>query len=119
MRRRDFIALFGGAAATYPLAARAQQSERVRRIGVLKNRAADVAEGQAFVAAFKQVLQQLGWSYRRNVRIDVRWGANDPDRDRKYAAELVVLAPDIILASGTLSVAALCKMSRAACQSCS
>ena len=112
MRRRDFIALFGGAAATYPLAARAQQPEPMRRIGVLMNRAADDAEGQAFVAAFQQVLQQLGWSDGRNVRIDVRWGANDPDRDRKYAAELVVLAPDIILASGTLSVAALQNVTR-------
>ena len=112
MRRRDFITLMGGAAATYPLAARAQQPEPMRRIGVLMNRTADDAEGQAFVAAFQQVLQQLGWSDGRNVRIDVRWGANDPDRDRKYATELVVLAPDIILASGTLSVAALQNVTR-------
>jgi putative ABC transport system substrate-binding protein len=112
MRRRDFITLMGGAAAIWPLAARAQQPEPIRRIGVLMNRAADDAEGQAFVAAFQQVLQQLGWSDGRNVRIDVRWGANDPDRDRKYAAELVVLAPDVILASGTLSVAALQNVTR-------
>jgi putative ABC transport system substrate-binding protein len=112
MRRRHFITLMGGAAAIWPLAARAQQPEPIRRIGVLMNRAADDAEGQAFVAAFQQVLQQLGWSDGRNVRIDVRWGANDPDRDRKYAAELVVLAPDIILASGTLSVAALQNVTR-------
>jgi putative ABC transport system substrate-binding protein len=112
MRRRDFIMLLGGAAATWPLAAQAQHPEPMRRIGVLMNRAADDAEGQTFVATFQQVLQQLGWSDGRNVRIDVRWGANDPDRDRKYAAELVVLAPDVILASGTLSVAALQNVTR-------
>ena len=112
MKRRDFISLLGCAAASWPLAARAQQPEPMRRIGVLMNRSADDAEGQTFVAAFQQVMQQLGWSEGRNVRIDVRWGANDPDRDRKYAAELVVLAPDIILASGTLSVAALQNVTR-------
>jgi putative tryptophan/tyrosine transport system substrate-binding protein len=112
MRRREFITLIGGAAATWPLTARAQQPEPTRRIGVLMNRAADDAEGQAFVAAFQQVLQQLGWSDGRNVRIDVRWGANDPDRDRKYAAELVALAPDVMLASGTLSAAALQHVTR-------
>ena len=93
MRRRDFITLFGGAAATWPLAARAQQSEPMRRIGVLMNRAADDPEGQADVAAFRQALQQLGWTDGRNVQIDIRWSANDVDRDRKYAAELVALAP--------------------------
>jgi putative ABC transport system substrate-binding protein len=112
MRRREFITLIGGAAATWPLAARAQQPEPMRRIGVLMNRAADDAEGHAFVAAFQQVLQQLGWSDGRNVRIDVRWGANDVDRDRKYAAELVALAPDVMLASGTLSAAALQHVTR-------
>ena len=84
----------------------------MRRIGVLMNRAADDPEGQAAVAAFQQALQQLGWSDGRNVRIDIRWGANDVDRDRKYAAELVALAPDVILASGTLSVAALQRVTR-------
>jgi putative tryptophan/tyrosine transport system substrate-binding protein len=106
MRRREFMTLLGGAAA-WPLAARAQQPEQMRRIGVLMNTAADNPEAQAGVAAFQQVLQQLGWSDGRNVRIDTRWGENDVDRDRKYAAELVALAPDVILASGTLSVAAL------------
>ena len=84
----------------------------MRRIGVLMNAAADDPEGQARVAAFQQVLQQLGWSDGRNVRIDIRWGANDVDRDRRYAAELVALAPDVILASGTLSVAALQHVTR-------
>ena len=83
LRRREFITLTGGAAACAfrPLAARAQQSERVRRIGVLMYLAADDAEGQARLAAFTQALQQLGWSDGRNIRIDTRWGVNDVDRD--------------------------------------
>jgi putative ABC transport system substrate-binding protein len=112
MRRREFITLVGGAAAAWPLAARAQQPEQMRRIGVLMNVAADDPEGQARLAAFQQVLQQLGWSDGRNVRIDTRFGANDVDRDRRYAAELVALAPDVILAAGTPSVAALQKVTR-------
>jgi putative ABC transport system substrate-binding protein len=112
MRRRYFITLLGGAAATWPLAARAQQPEQMRRIGVLMNRAADNPEGQAAVAAFRQALQQLGWSDGRNVRIDTRWGANDINRDRRDAAELVALAPDVILASGTPNVAALQHITR-------
>jgi ABC-type uncharacterized transport system substrate-binding protein len=111
MQRRQFIALLGGAA-TWPLAARAQERERMRRIGVLMNRAADDAEGQARLAAFRQALQQLGWSEGRNVQIDIRWGEDDPERDRKYAAELVALAPDVVLASGTMSVTALQALSR-------
>ena len=106
MRRREFITLLGGAAASWPLAARAQQSERVRRIGVLMNVAAGDPEGQAQVAAFLQALQQLGWNEGRNVRIDTRWGENDVERDRRYATELLAFAPDVILASGSLSVAA-------------
>jgi putative ABC transport system substrate-binding protein len=106
MQRREFITVLGGAAA-WPLAVRAQQPERVRRIGVLMNTPADNAEGHARVAAFQEVLQQLGWTDGRNVRIDIRWGGNDLDRVRRYTAELVSLAPDIILASGTLSTAAL------------
>jgi putative ABC transport system substrate-binding protein len=96
MRRREFISLVGGAAA-WPLTARAQQNERMRRIGVLMNRAADNPEGQAAVAAFRQALQQLGWGDDRNVRIDTRWGVNDAERNRRDAAELVALAPDVIL----------------------
>ena len=107
MIRREFITLLGGAAAAWPLAARSQQGERMRRIGVLMNVAAADPEGQAQVAAFLQALQQLGWSEGRNVRIDIRWGENDVERDRRYAAELLAFAPDVILASGTLSVAAL------------
>ena len=112
MRRREFITLLGGAAAAWPLAARAQQSEPMRRIGVLMNAAADDPQGEAAVAAFRQVLQQLGWTDGRNMRTDIRWGANDVERDRTYAAELVALAPDVILASGTLSVAALQRVTR-------
>jgi putative tryptophan/tyrosine transport system substrate-binding protein len=96
----------------WPAATRAQQPERMRRIGVLMNVAADNPRGQAGVAAFQQVLQQLGWSDGRNVRIDTRWGANDIDLDRKYAAELVALAPDVILASSTPSVTALQHVTR-------
>jgi putative ABC transport system substrate-binding protein len=107
VKRREFITLVGGAAAVWPLAARAQQSEQMRRMGVLMNRVADDMDGQARLAAFQQSLQQLGWSVDRNLRIDTRYGGNDVDRERRYAAELVALAPDIMLASGTVSVMAL------------
>src|SRR6516225_12409048 len=98
MKRREFITLLGGAAAAWPLTARAQQSERMRRVGVLMNLAADDLEAPARVTALAQGLQQLGWTDGRNLRIDYRWGAADPDRYRRYAAELVALAPDVILA---------------------
>ena len=94
--RRQFITLLGGAAA-WPLAARAQQRERMRRIGVLMNLASDDTEGQARLAAFHQGLQQLGWTVGRNAQIDYRWGAGDADRIRKFAAELIGLAPDVSL----------------------
>ncbi|HMF25439.1 MAG TPA: ABC transporter substrate-binding protein, partial [Pseudolabrys sp.] len=106
MRRRDFIKMFTVSAA-WPLAARAQQSEQIRRVGVLMNRAEDDPDGQARLTAFVQGLQQLGWVDGRNVRIDVRWGEDKIDRERKYAAELVALAPDIVMASGSPSVMAL------------
>jgi len=109
--RRKLLAALACAAAL-PLAARAQQREQMRRIGVLMNRAADDPTGQARLKAFQQALQQLGWSDGRNVQIDVRWGENDADRSRRYAAELVALAPDVILAGGTLSVAAVQQASR-------
>jgi len=109
--RRKLLAALACAAAL-PLAARAQQREQMRRIGVLMNRAADDPTGQARLKAFQQALQQLGWSDGRNVQIDVRWGENDTDRSRRYAAELVALAPDVILAGGTLSVAAVQQASR-------
>ena len=112
MRRRDFITLVGGAAASWPLTTRAQQPDQMRRIGVLMNRAAGDPEGVARVAAFQHGLQQLGWTDGRNVRIDVRWGEDDADRERRYAAELVALAPDVILAAGTLGVAALQHVTR-------
>ena len=111
MRRRAFITLLGSAV-VWPVAARTQQSEGVRRIGILMNRAADDPQGQARLAAFQQGMQQLGWTDGGNMRIDVRWGADDVDRERRYAAELVALAPDIVLASGTLSVTALQHVSR-------
>src|SRR5271169_755361 len=104
--RRQFISALGGVTVALPLGARAQQPA-MRRIGVLMNRAADDSEGQASVATFQQDLQQLGWSDGGNVRLDIRWSHNDVDLDRKYAAELVALAPDVLLAAGTLSVTAL------------
>ena len=112
MRRRKLICLIGGAAVAWPLAARAQQADRMRRVGVLETRAADDPEGQARLAAFLQGLQELGWTDGRNVRIDYRWAAADADRSRTYAAELVALAPDVILASGSQSVAALLQTTR-------
>ena len=105
--RRKFLATLGGAAAAWPLAARAQQPERMRRIGVLMNLAADDAEGQARLAAFVHDLQQLGWTDGRNVRIDVRWVAGDARLFHRFADELLALAPDAILASATPSVQAL------------
>jgi putative tryptophan/tyrosine transport system substrate-binding protein len=107
IQRREFITLLGGAVAAWPLAAPAQQGDQMRRIGVLMNRAADNPEGQARLAAFQQGLQQLGWSDGRNVRIDIRWGEDDVERERSGAVELLALAPDVIFASGTLSVAAV------------
>jgi ABC-type uncharacterized transport system substrate-binding protein len=111
VKRRKFITLLGGAA-TWPLAARAQQPERMRRIGVLSSLAADDPETQARHAAFLQGLQEWGWTTGRNVQIDYRWGAGDPDRFRKYALELVALAPDVILATGTPVTAALLQATR-------
>ena len=103
MRRREFIKLFAGSAVTWPLAARAQQGERTRRIGVLLPATAN-AEFQARLAAFLQELSQLGWSEGRNVRIDTRWATTDPAAIRRNAAELVALAPDVILAYGASTV---------------
>jgi putative ABC transport system substrate-binding protein len=100
MRRREFITLLVGGAAAWPLAARAQQPERVRRIGVLTTMASDDALGQARLMAFGQGLAQLGWTVGRNVQIDIRWTAGKADDARKYATELVALAPDVILAAG-------------------
>ena len=112
MRRRDFITLLGGAAAAWPLAARAQQGERMRRIGVLMNLGSDDAEGQARNAVFLQGLQELGWSVGRNVRIEYRWGAGDAELFRRHALELVALAPDVILAGGGAVVPSLLQATR-------
>jgi putative ABC transport system substrate-binding protein len=112
MRRREFITLLGGAAAMWPLAARGQQGERVRRIGVLIYQAAGDAEGQARLAAFTQALKQLGWSEGHNLRIDTRW-ATAEDILRRHTAELVGLAPDVLVAaSGTATEAPLLQATR-------
>ncbi|HEY6754863.1 MAG TPA: ABC transporter substrate-binding protein [Pseudolabrys sp.] len=112
MHRREFITLLSGTAATWPLAVRAQQPERMRRIGVLSSLAADDAEAQARLAAFVRGLRDLGLTEGRDVRIDVRWGAGNPDDARKYAAELLALAPDVILASGGTVVGTLLQATR-------
>src|SRR5262249_51101308 len=112
LNRREFITLLGGAAAAWPLAARAQQAEQMRRIGVLMNLAADDPEAPARIAAFAQGLADLGWSIGRNLRIDYRWGAGDAERIRREAAELLAAAPDVVLASGNPSAAALQQATR-------
>jgi putative ABC transport system substrate-binding protein len=112
MKRRKFIALIGGAAATWPLATHAQQSERMRHVGVLMPLAADDPQGQARIAAFQQGLQQSGWTNGRNVLIDTRWTRGNADDIRKYAAELATLAPDIILATGSASTGPLLQATR-------
>jgi hypothetical protein len=114
MGRREFIALVGSVAVAWPLAARAQQPGSRRRIGILTDLAENDAEAQARLAAFRQGLQQLGWTDGRNVRIDTRWGAGDADRLRKHAAELIALVPDVILAVGGPSVGPLLQATRTA-----
>lgn len=111
MRRRDLVAAVAGLAA-WPLVARAQQPASMRRIAVLMNVASADPEGQPAIVLFEQALQPLGWIVGRNVQIDIRWGENDIDRDRKFAAELVASTPDVILASGTLSVTAVQRVTR-------
>jgi putative tryptophan/tyrosine transport system substrate-binding protein len=112
MRRREFIAGLGGAAVAWPLAARAQQPVQMRRIGVLLPAAADDAEFQARVGAFLQALGQLGWTIDRNVRIDTRWATTNATEIRRHAAELVTLAPDVILAHGSPTVGPLLQATR-------
>jgi putative tryptophan/tyrosine transport system substrate-binding protein len=112
MKRREFITLLGGAAAAWPLAARAQQSERVRRIGVLMNTGAEDSDALTWISAFAQGLQERGWTVGGNVRIEYRWGAGDLARFRKYAAELVALGPDVIVATAGSIVDALQQASR-------
>ena len=112
LRRREFITVLGSAAA-WPLTARAQQADRRRRVGVLVNLPADDPQAQARNAAFLQGLQELGWTVGRNLRIDHRWGAGNADNVRKFAAELVALAPDVILAPGTSTLEPLLQATRA------
>jgi putative ABC transport system substrate-binding protein len=104
MQRRDFITLIGGAAVAWPVAARAQQADRVRLVGSLNILAEDDPESRLRIAAFKQAMQELGWTAGGNVRIEARWAGGDDGLLRKYAAELAALAPDVILASGSVTV---------------
>lgn len=112
MERREFITLFGGAVAAWPLVARAQHDERMRRIGVLLPATADDAHYQTWLGAFLQGLSQLGWNIGQNVRIDTRWATAQADAVRRNAAELVALAPEVILASGASSVGPLLQVTR-------
>src|SRR5262245_3456869 len=107
MRRRDFTVTLIGGAAAIPILAGAQQPERVRRFGVLMSTSTDDPVGLARIAAFRQGLQKLGWTEGQNVRIDIRWAGGNADLDRKFAAELVALTPDVILATASPTVAAL------------
>jgi len=107
MKRRAFVTLLGGAAVAWLAAARAQQPERMRKVGVLMNSSADDSNGQRRLATFLQKLEELGWSDGRNVRIETRWAGAEVERGREYAAELIRLAPDVILASNAPSVSAL------------
>jgi putative ABC transport system substrate-binding protein len=112
MRRREFLGLLGGLAASLPLAARSEQVDRVRRIGVLIGLAADGVQGRAALAVLVQALQQAGWVDGRNVKIDPRWAGGHADEARKYASELVSLAPDVMVATGGASVGALLEASK-------
>jgi ABC-type uncharacterized transport system substrate-binding protein len=112
VRRREFITLLGRAAAVWPVAARAQQGERVRRIGVLSNPGPDDAEMQSRTAAFAQSLRELGWTVGQNLQIDYRWSNGSAERLRAHAAELVALGPDVILATSGVSIMPLLEASR-------
>src|SRR6478735_8168073 len=112
MRRREFLGVLSGASAAWPLAARAQQGERVRRIGILLNAVADDSQFQTWVAAFLQALALLGWTIGRNVRIDTRWAGANAAEVRRHAAELAAHAPDVILATGASTVGPLLQATR-------
>jgi ABC-type uncharacterized transport system substrate-binding protein len=112
MKRREFITLLGRTAAAWPVVARAQRPDRMRRIGVLMHLATDDAEGQRRIGVFLQGLQEAGWAVGRNVDIDVRWAAGEADRFRRYAVELIALMPDVVLASATPSVMAMQQVTR-------
>jgi putative tryptophan/tyrosine transport system substrate-binding protein len=112
LKRRDFITLLGGAAAAWPLAALGQQAERVRLVGVLMNLAAGDSESTIRLATFRQALQLLGWTEGRNLRIESRFGASDAEQSRKYAAELLALAPDVIVTNATVTLSAVLQATR-------
>jgi putative ABC transport system substrate-binding protein len=112
MRRREFITLLGGAVAAWPLAAHAQQTERMRRIGVLAGQAESDHEAQSWVAAFREELQKLGWTEGRNIEIDTRWAAADVELMKRFAKELVALQPDFVLTSSTPATAAMLQHTR-------
>ena len=112
MQRREFITILGSAAVAWPLIARAQQGERMRRIGVIMAGVSDDPDGLARLTAFQQALQELGWTIGRNVAMETRWGAADPNRTRRYATELAALVPDVILASGSAAVGPLLQATR-------
>jgi putative ABC transport system substrate-binding protein len=112
LKRREFITLLGGAVTAWPFVARAQQAERVRRIGVLTNLAADDPESQARNAGLLQHLQELGWTVGRNIAVDYRWTLGDAERTRRYAGELVALGPDVILSVGAAATAAMQQATR-------
>jgi ABC-type uncharacterized transport system substrate-binding protein len=112
MQRRDFLTLLGGAAAAWPFAASAQQPDRVRRIGVLSALAEDDPESVTRRATFEQTLKALGWTNGSNLRVDYRWSGNDADRIRKLVAELIALAPDLIMTSGNIVLAPMMQATR-------
>jgi putative ABC transport system substrate-binding protein len=112
VKRRDFITLLGGAAAAWPLAARAQQPERMRKIGVLMGGAAGMTDQQAGLAVFMQLLHQLGWTEDRNVQLETRWSGGDPARVRRYAEELVALPAEVIMTNGAFPLEALLRATR-------
>src|SRR5262252_6419527 len=112
MRRREFVTVLSGAAIAWPLAARAQQPDRMRRIGVVMGFAESDWEGQALVAAFRDGLQKLGWAEGRNIRIDYRWTALDKELMQRFAKELVALQPDLILTQSTPATAVLLQQTR-------
>src|SRR5262249_56455450 len=110
MKRREFISLLGGAGA-WPLAARAQQGERIRKIGVLMG-AAETTDGQAGLAVFMQLLHQLGWTEDRNVQLEIRWGGGDPAKFRRYAEELVALPAEVIMTNGAAPLVSVLRATR-------
>ena len=112
MRRRDFIKVIVGSATFWPFAARAQQPDRARRIGVLMGFAESDPTAQSWVAAFRDALAKLGWSEGNNLRVELRWGAADPDRIRTLAKELVDLRPDVIFGQSTPVISALSRETR-------